>query len=406
MKSNATRAESLFEPLDLANIRLRNRLIRAATYEGCAGPDGRPGMDLGRIYADLADGGAGAIITGFVYVSQSGRAMQPRQCGIDSDDKIDSWRSVVDRVKSRHKDIPLLMQLAHAGRQTRGEATGTRVYGASSRRCAYFRQKTYPMDDSEVSAVVEQFAEAASRAGKAGFDGVQIHAAHGYLIHQFLSPWTNTRNDRWSDGPLLLEQIIRSVKEKAGSKFPVMVKLSWADDNRPGINIENTLNTVRRLEALDVDAVEISYGSMEWALNIIRGACPVDAFLKVNPIFKHIPGVLRGLWKKFFLHRYLQEFIPFEENYNVNAARLISRNTALPVIPVGGIRNAESMSGCIEDGLSAVSLCRPLICEPDLPLKIKSGGQSESRCVNCNLCTAYCDSNKSLQCYRLKGEKS
>lgn len=404
MNSITTPPESLFEPLTLTNIRLRNRLIRAAAYEGCADSEGTPGTGLEKIYRDLADGGIGAIITGFVYVSQSGRAMQPGQCGIDTDDKIDSWRQVINRVKSEHHDLPLFMQLAHAGRQTRREATGMRLYGASSRRCTYFRQPVHPLDDSDVEAVIEQFAEASLRAKKAGFDGVQIHAAHGYLIHQFLSPWTNTRNDRWAEGPLLLERIIHSIREKNGLEYPIMVKLSWAENNRPGIDLENTLNTVKRLESLNIDAVEISYGSMEYALNIIRGACPVDVFLNVNPLFKNIPGIMRSLWKKLFLGRYLKRFIPFEEDYNVNAARQIKQNTSLPVIPVGGIRSVKSMSGCIENDLSAVSLCRPLIREPDLPSKIRRGEQSASRCMNCNICTAYCDSQQPLRCYQVKGE--
>ncbi|MFW6151789.1 MAG: NADH:flavin oxidoreductase [Verrucomicrobiota bacterium] len=400
--SNTTTAESLFKPLTLSNVRLRNRLIRAATYEGCADSAGTPGSELGEIYRHLAEGGVGAIITGFVYVSQSGRAMQPRQCGIDKDEKIDAWHKVIDQTKNDHPDLPLFMQLAHAGRQTRREITGMPVHGASDRKCGYFRQKVHSLDDGGIKAIIDQFAEASMRAKRAGFDGIQIHAAHGYLIHQFLSPWTNMRKDRWVDGPLLLEEIIRSVRAKNGSEFPILVKLSWGEDHNPGIDIENTLNTVKRLEALNIDAVEISYGSMEYALNIMRGGCPVDVFLNVNPLFRHIPRAMHGLWKKLFSGSYLGKFIPFEENYNFEAARRIRSNTALSVIPVGGIRNLAGINRCLENDLSAVSLCRPLICEPDLPIQIKSGRQSSSKCVNCNLCTAYCDSHKSLRCYRKK----
>jgi 2,4-dienoyl-CoA reductase-like NADH-dependent reductase (Old Yellow Enzyme family) len=274
------------------------------------------------------------------------------------------------------------------------------VPGVSSRRCTYFKQEVRVLDNAGIEHIVWEFAEAARRAKEAGFDGVQVHAAHGYLVHQFLSPWTNTRKDRWSDGPLFLEEIIRAIRENNGADFPVLVKLSWADDNKPGIDLDNTIRTVKRLESLDVDAIEVSYGSMEYALNIIRGACPANVILKVNPLFSHIPGVARKIWKSIFLAAYIRQFMPFEQAYNVDAALRIKAHTRLPVIPVGGIRTVNSMIDCVKKGLSAVSLCRPLICEPDLPLRIRTGDASDSRCTNCNLCTAYCDSTGTLKCHQ------
>ena len=396
---------ALFEPLVLRNTTLKNRLIRSATYEGLGDSNGAPRVELADLYKELANGGVGTIITGFVFVSQAGRAMQPQQCGIDMDDKIPDWSNIVGRVRRDHTDIRLFMQIAHTGRQTRRELTGLPVMGVSSRRCAYFKQKVHVLDDAGIESVIQEFGNAARRAQRAGFDGVQVHAAHGYLIHQFLSPWINTRADKWSDGPRFLEAVIRRIRSQCGSEFPVLVKLSWADDNRPGVNLESTIHTVKRLEPLGVDGVEISYGSMEFALNIIRGACPVSVILNVNPLFNRIPGIFRKLWKRIYLPGYLNRLQPFSENYNLSAALKVSAETRLPVMVVGGIRSADSMMDCLKKGISAVSLCRPLICEPDLPRAIKRGESSKSRCTNCNLCAVYCDSANALKCYQNREER-
>jgi len=381
-------------------VTLRNRLIRSATYEGCGDADGTPQPKLGDIYCKLARGGVGTIITGFCYASPDGRAMQPCQCGIHSDTMIEPWRCIVERVRRTDARVKLFMQLAHAGRQTLRSATGLPVMGASRRKCSYFRQGVTVLDDQGIRRIIADFADAAGRAQQAGFDGVQLHAAHGYLFHQFLSPWTNRRKDRWGDGCAFLEETVHAVRARCGDTFPLLVKLSAADDNTPGIRLEHTARTVKRLEALEIDAVEISYGTMEYAMNIFRGAVPVRAVFEVNPLFNRISPPLQRLWKAVFLKRYLGRFAPFEEDYNVASAAATRKETHLAVFPVGGIRSLENMVACVTTlGLDAVALCRPLICQPDLPMLLETGKTRRSRCTNCNLCAVHCDSGEPLRCY-------
>jgi len=393
----------LFAPLVLRNITLKNRILRSATYEGMADPNGIPLAELATVYRNLAEGGVGAIITGFVYISQAGRAMHPGQCGIDNDQKMEAWKVTVDQVKNDFPDTRLFMQLAHTGRQTRSKATGRPVLAVSRKKCTYVRQPVKVLSDRDIEVIIREFGAAALRAKTAGFDGVQLHAAHGYLIHQFLSPWTNTRRDRWGSPQLFLEETIRAIKTGCGQDFPLLIKLSSEDDNSPGIRLSDTIRTVQRIEALNVDAVEISYGTMEYALNIIRGACPVDLVLQINPLFNKTPRIVRSLWKTFKAESYTSRFIPFEKNYNMEAAAQIKKTTSLSIIVAGGIRDKTAMITCLtEHGLDAVSLCRPLICEPDWPRKIKSGLSVTSACTNCNLCTIHCDGPNMLQCYQMK----
>ncbi|RPI79132.1 MAG: NADH:flavin oxidoreductase [Desulfobacteraceae bacterium] len=397
----------LFTPLKLRHMALKNRIIRSATYEGWGDSAGVPQPGLGELYADLGRGGVGGLITGFVFVAAEGRAMQKRQCAMDRDELIEPWRWIVAKAKEAAPDMKIFMQLAHAGRQTCKEITGRPVIGASSKKCSYFRQRVRSLTEEEICRIIDDFSWAANRARQAGFDGVQIHAAHGYLIHQFLSPWTNQRKDRWADRPLFLEQVLKGVREHCGSNFPLLVKLSASEDVEQGIHVSDTIQTIQHLKPFEVDAWEISYGTMEYALNIIRGSVPMDAVFKINPLFSGIPKGVRWIWKKFLMPQYVKKFKPFSEGYNISAAVEIKKQTQEIVMVVGGLHSAAIMQDSLAvHGLDAVSLCRPLICEPDLPEKIRSGVADRSACTKCNLCLIHCDGMESLRCYGKGGQET
>jgi 2,4-dienoyl-CoA reductase-like NADH-dependent reductase (Old Yellow Enzyme family) len=386
----------LFTPLALRNITLPNRLVRSATYEGGGDANGMPQPEMADLYTRLARAGTGTIITGFCFISTEGRAMQPGQCGIDTNATINVWQSLVHRVKTAAPNMRLIMQLAHTGRQTRTTSTGHPVVGASSRRCLYFREKVHPLLDVDISRIVSDFAAAARRAQQAGFDGVQVHAAHGYLIHQFLSPHTNIRPDAWADGTRFLMAIVRAVKSTCGTTFPVFAKFSGADDR--GLTVDDTIRHIRSVES-DIEAAEISYGTMEYGLNIIRGDWPVERAFEVNPLLQSVPRPMRGLFRRFVLAPVIKRRIPFTENYNRAAATQIARAVNVPVFAVGGYRRAASLRAALSDnGLAAVSLCRPFLCEPDLAEILRTNDNWCSPCTNCNVCTINCDAPLPVRC--------
>jgi 2,4-dienoyl-CoA reductase-like NADH-dependent reductase (Old Yellow Enzyme family) len=393
----------LFQPLELGSLTLPNRIIRSATYEGLADREGMPQVEgLARSYSALAKGGVGAIVTGFNAVSQDGRAMHPGQCGMDTPEKARAWARVLEMVRADAPEVPMVAQLAHTGRQTREEITGQPVMGASSRACGYFKQRVHALDEPSIQRIIRAFGDSALRARDAGFDGVQIHGAHGYLIHQFLSPWTNQRRDAWGEKDLFLLEVIDRVRRACGPAFSVWVKLSGEEDRTPGIRTEDTVRTSKRLQEAGVDLIEISYGTMEIALNIIRGDCPVNEILRVNPLFSHLPPVLRPFWKVLIGPLHLRRLKRFTPLYNLAAAAYVKEALSVPVAVVGGIRTLDHATQCLSrHGMDAVGLCRPLIKEPDLPSRWRRGLTTESTCTNCNLCTVYCDSGEVTKCRSL-----
>ncbi|MEN8149271.1 MAG: NADH:flavin oxidoreductase [Planctomycetota bacterium] len=393
---------TLFHPLPLENVTLPNRFVRSATYEGLAEPDGTPRPELGRLYANLARNRVGTIVTGFAYVSRSGRSMQPRQCGIDRDSLIDAWAGVAGATKEACSSCLLFMQIAHTGRQTLASSAAGDVIAPSRGASPYFRTRPRVMEDRDVTKVIGRFADAADRARRAGLDGVQIHAAHGYLVHQFLSPATNRRKDRWGrDRGAFLREIVAAVKERSGDGFPVLVKLSGADEDPGGMTPELAAAYSEELRGAGVDAVEVTHGTMDLAFNIFRGSRPVDLALETNPLFNRRPRWQLSLWKKTGWRRMEKRLRPFAEAYNREWARAIRARTDVPLILVGGLRSLETMEDVVASGdADAVALCRPLIAEPDLVERFHARRSARSRCVNCNECAVLCDTPRPVTCHR------
>jgi 2,4-dienoyl-CoA reductase-like NADH-dependent reductase (Old Yellow Enzyme family) len=347
----------LFEPFSFAGLDLKNRMVRSATYEKRADVDGFVTDALIDFYKDLAMGGSGLIITGNALVHLSGRSIPQLIC-IHNDHYTVKLRQLTDAV---HKlDGKIVMQLAHGGRQCFPSLLGGKHPIAPS---AVYDPSTkitpLAMANEEVWEIIDAFADSARRALHAGFDGIQIHAAHGYLVSSFLSPHTNRRGDYWGGDEErrfhFIEEIYEAIRKEVGSVFPIMAKMNADDFIEGGLRPAESLRIAKRLQALGFSAIEISGGMFESGKMTVR------------------PNIEK------------EE----QEAYFRAAAGSFARELEIPVMVVGGIRSR----GIAEDILQKrdadlISLSRPLIREPDLPNKFIAG-KERADCISCNNCMRF-----------------
>jgi 2,4-dienoyl-CoA reductase-like NADH-dependent reductase (Old Yellow Enzyme family) len=389
-----------FKPAMLAGIRLNNRIIRSATHEGLADEAGYPTEELKKLYVRLARGGAGAIITGYAGVQADGKTNLFAMTMMDSDDKIPAYREITGAVHEH--GTPIIMQLAHCGRQTRSKITGLPTVAPSAIRDTLFTEDI-PLELSEygIIGIINNFVAAIVRAKKAGFDGVQLHAAHGYLLAQFLSSNTNRRKDRWGglteNKYRIIAEIYRRAKEEVGN-FPILVKMNAYDARKNGMRIDEAVRIAVMLEESGCGAVEISCGSFEDGFYPIRNEkMPLEAIMEYNFKYKNLPGAVKTLAKPF-VPVFMKQPKPLLA-YNLEAAVRIKKEVGIPVIVVGGINNMNDINDIINHrNIDFVSMSRPFIREPDIVQKFREGKQAKSKCIMCNYCVIIAE-EKPLGCY-------
>ncbi|MBI4280449.1 MAG: NADH:flavin oxidoreductase, partial [Armatimonadetes bacterium] len=373
----------LFTPGHLGRLEIRNRIVRSATLENMATPDGLPTHDLLTLYTALARGGAGLLITGFSYVNLAGKAYL-RQNGAHSDDVIPGWRRITAQVHAHGAVIA--MQLSHGGRQVslfRGPADAPVAPSPLPNLVTMMRPRE--MTDEEIWHTVADFGAAAGRAREAGFDAVQIQAAHGYLISAFLSPLTNRRSDAWGGDEerrfRFLKEVYGAVRRAVGSDFPVLVKLNVDDFLPGGVSPAEALRTARRLALLGADGLELSGGMVETIFFAARGQIPVGELVRDFPLPRRV------------FHRVLAAFqrrrVRFREAYFLPHVRRVRAVVPTPLILVGGMRDPGQMEEILTAGhADFISLARPLIRQPYLPHLWEDGLWTASRCEACNRCVA------------------
>lgn len=378
----------LFNETVISGISVKNRIIRSATHDGLADENGAPSDKLIAKYEHLAKNEIGCIITGYAAVSRNGVSPYPRMMKIYDDSVIGKYKELTDAVH-RH-DTPVILQIAHCGRQTSSKAIGVQKVAPSNVLHMFYPDKAKELTEEEIYGIIDDFVSASVRAEKAGFDGVQLHGGHGYILHDFLSPYGNRRKDSWG-GSLenrcrIVELIIKGIKEK--TKLSVWIKISAEDNRKGGMNIDSSVEICKRLEKAGCDAIEVSCGSVEDGMNTMRSKLlPMDAVFKYREPCASFPAILNkiALPAANLINPLIKQPSPLE-NFNVDNASVIKKSVSIPVIAVGGIHKVSDMENIIaEEKADFISMCRPFICEPDLAKKMKNG-QEEAKCIMCNYC--------------------
>lgn len=357
----------LFEPIKINSMRVPNRFMRSSTHFRCADISGEVTDLMIKVYKTLAKGGVGLISTGHAYVAEDGKT-DSTMLGVHNENSIPGLKKLVRAV---HKyDGKIMLQLNHAGRQTKSSTIGKTPLAPSAVYNPLTEETPKALTEKEIEIIIDAFAAAARRAVKAGFDAVQIHSAHGFLASQFISPYTNRREDKWG-GSLknrmrFLLEVFRCIRGVVGDDFPVLIKLNSEDFIEGGLTIEDSTQIAKVLSDKGIDAIEIS-GSM-----------------KESPI----PASRKNILKEEDEAYFLSNAIKFKEVISV------------PLILVGGLRSPDLMKRLlIEKKVDMISLCRPLIREPDLINKWKHGQLKKADCVSCSGCNKY--RNEPVRCILL-----
>ncbi|NIM95346.1 MAG: NADH:flavin oxidoreductase [Anaerolineales bacterium] len=345
----------LFTPGKVGTLELPNRLVRSATAERMADADGRPRDQLVNLYRELARGGVGLIITGHMYVHPSGKA-HPEMTGIYKDDLVPDLVKLTSVVHEESGKIAV--QINHGGMQSSEETVDDPI-APTFIDASFLDRPAREMTTDEVTMLVDAYAQAARRAKEAGFDAVQIHAAHGYLISEFLSPYVNRRTDDWGGDSQkrmrFLSEVSKAIRAEVGQDYPLLIKLGMVDNLQGGLTPEEAAKVVAELEEMGIDGLEIS--------GAIGGGKSIN--------------IKKGIRRED------------EEAYFLPLARIAQPVTDLPIMLVGGFRSRSVMERVLQDGYADfISICRPLISEPNLPNLMRNGLKDKSRCLSANNCWA------------------
>jgi len=363
----------LFESSTINGMEISNRFVRSATWEGMAAEDGSVTPKLIETLVALAKGGVGLVITSHAYVLPEGQA-GPWQLGIYKNELVSGLKEMTAAV---HRfGAKIVMQVSHAGKFAAAPLTGRPPFVVSDFD-GLSKSPREEMTVDYIREVVVAFSNAARRAKAAGFDGVQIHSAHGYLLSQFLSPEFNRREDEYG-GPIenrarIHMEIYEAIRKAVGKDFPVLIKMNCQDFSESGLALQDSLQVGRMLVNAGLDAVELSGG-------LLTGG-------KLSPSRSAIKT---------------EE----QEAYFKDDAQAFKNEIKVPLILVGGMRSFEVAERLIENGVADyISMSRPFIREPALINRWKAGDRRRALCKSDNLCFAPGVQGKGIYCVTEELEK-
>jgi 2,4-dienoyl-CoA reductase-like NADH-dependent reductase (Old Yellow Enzyme family) len=352
---------TLFEPIRIGKMELPNRIMRSATWDATADPSGAVTDKSVEMYSVLGKGEIGLIVSGYMFVSPHGQA-SPGQYGIHHDDLIPGLRRMTDAAHAGSSKIAV--QIVHSGFNS-GYLRNKRIIPLAVSYLPNSRYLHVQMTEEIIEAIINDFVSGAIRGREAGFDAVQLHGAHGYLISQFLTPLFNRRMDKWGGNsenrrrfPL---EVVRRVRNALGDDFPLFIKLGVRDYREGGISLEEGVETARQMVENGLDAVEVSAGIG-------------TSGYTTNPENR-------------------------EKAYFREESAAVKKAIRVPVAEVGGIRTISLADEIIQSGdADIISISRPLIREPDLLVRWKRGDTTPARCISCNRCFEPVSKGQPLYC--------
>ena len=372
-------APDVFSPTRIGPLTLRNRIIKAATYEGLSHAS-RVTTDLVDFHRSFAAGGVAMTTVAYCAVAPDGRTA-PDQI-LWTDQAMPGLRALTDAVHAEGAAVSA--QIGHAGPVADPRGNGLPALSPSTRFPNMSGGISRKATVADIDRITRAHADAALRAIEAGFDAVEVHLGHSDLASAFLSPKINHRKDEYggslANRAKVARGILRAVRDAVGDRIAILTKLNMTDGVRGGITLEESIRTARWIEQDGtVDAFEMTAGSsLLDPMYLFRGGAPVDEFVRVMP--QPVRTLMRLVGRQF-----IREY-PYRDAYLLEDARRVRAEISLPMVLLGGITDRASMDLAMEEGFELVAMARALLREPDLVNRVRADSSTPSLCIHCNRC--------------------
>ena len=373
----------VFEPADLGPVRLRNRTIKAATFEGRT-PDGLVTDELIDFHLAPARGGVGLTTVAYLAVAPEGRTQ--KEVIVVDDASAPGLARLTEAIHETGAKVA--GQLGHAGPVANGRSNGVRALAASRMPSPLSLQMIRSATAADIARITRDYARAARIMADAGFDVLEIHMAHGYLLNSFLAPRQNRRKDDWG-GSLenrarFARDVARVVREEVGDRVAVTAKIGMTEGSPVGFAMPESLEFAQMLEADGhLDALELSAGSsLLNPMYLFRGDAPVGDMVTNMPLKAATKLGMRVGGKAFF-----KEY-PWQPLYFLELARQFRQELSMPLILLGGITDRAAITTAMDEGFEFVAMARALLREPDLVNRMQQDASTQSQCIHCNKCMA------------------
>ena len=387
----------VLSPGKIGGLELRNRIIRSGCFEGMC-PGGYPSDQLLEHHREVAAGGTAMTTVAYCSVSFDGRAFGHEIWM--REEIVPDLKKITDAV--HREGAAVNIQLGHCGYFSNKNVIGRRPIGASRKFCTFRYAFAHEMTEEEINRLKEDFGKAAQLAIQAGFDAVEIHSGHGYLLSQFLSPYTNMRKDRYG-GSLenrlrFPASVVKHVRETVGPDFPILIKMNVSDGFKGGLELDEAIEVAKRYEAEGASALVPSGGfTAKTPFYMMRGRIPLKEWIQ-GP-----KGVFEKVGLRLFGSLLVQTY-PFEEMFFLNEARKIKDAVSIPCVLIGGICSSDNMEKAMQEGFDFVEIGRALIREPDLVRRMERGDWQASQCDHCNRCVAEMENGGVWCVSKIKGQ--